>query len=61
MGSFTDHVFAEGTLRAAVDVILISASATGRLSMDDYFEDDEDSDYFKLRYKQIMKDYILIF
>ena len=38
-----------------MDFLILSASATGSLSLDDYNEDENDMDYFTLREKMILK------
>ena len=54
-----DKVLTEAELRAAVDLLLVSASATGSLSLDDYNQDQTDDDYFKLRQEVTLKYRIL--
>ena len=55
-----DKVLTEAELRAAVDLLLVSASATGSLSLDDYNKDETDSDYVKLRQEMTLKHRILL-
>ena len=50
-----DKVLTEAELRAAVDLLFASASATGTLTLDDYNQDETDSDYFKLRQDRTLK------
>ena len=50
-----DKVLTKAELRVGVDFLILSASATGSLSLDDYNEDENDMDYFTLREKMILK------
>ena len=50
-----DKVLTKAELRVGVDFLILSASATGSLSLDDYNEDENDMEYFTLREKMILK------
>ena len=55
-----DKVLTKAELRAAVDLLFASASATGSLNLDDYNQDQTDSDYFRLRQDMTLKHTTLI-
>ena len=50
-GAVNDAVLTKAELTAGVNLGLAEASATGSLFLDDYNENEKDSDYFKLRGK----------
>ena len=50
-----DKVLTKAELRVGVDFLILSASATGSLFLDDYNEDENEMDYFTLREKMSLK------
>ena len=51
-----DKILTKAELRVAADLLILSASATGSLFLDDYNEDQTDDDYFLLREKMTLKE-----
>ena len=51
-----DKVLTKAELTVAVDLLILAASATGSLSLDDYNKDETDDDYFLLREKMTLKE-----
>ena len=56
-----DKVLTKAELRVGVDFLILSASATGSLFLDDYNEDENNMDYFTLREKMIPNFFFVIY